>query len=170
MRSGGPNNRGNRRGPPESNSAGAAPRDRDDRDFRRELEMRLQVFLTAEDEELELEPMNSYRRHLAHSIAQEYHLKSESRGEDRERRVCLIKTPQTQAPQSSARTRAWDFGTQTFAVNAGSEGLRIALLLDGSVEILAEGNRRPVLDERVVTSREIRVRRGRIVEPGDPNW
>jgi len=66
-----------------------------DREFKREIRTRIQHFLRSDDEEYSLEPMNSYRRHLVHDIAKEYQLDSESRGDEPERYICLIKTPDT---------------------------------------------------------------------------
>ena len=70
-------------------------KERIDRDFAREIEMRISYFLRSEEPELELEPMNSYRRRMVHNVATKYRLRTESRGEDRERYVCLIKTEET---------------------------------------------------------------------------
>jgi hypothetical protein len=169
-------------------------KERIDREFAREIEMRISYFLQSPEEELELEPMNSYRRRMVHSIAGKYQLRSESRGEDRDRYVCLVKTGETaavpEAPAGDApagdapagdapvaaetraapRVRLWDYGNQTFPVNPGKRGIHMALKVDGSLEIFREDNRSHVLAERVVTTREFRVRQGRIVVPGDPGY
>ncbi|MCH8884679.1 MAG: hypothetical protein IIA41_14440, partial [SAR324 cluster bacterium] len=103
-----------------------------DREFSREIEMRIGYFLQSAEEELELEPMNSYRRRLVHNIAKNFRLHSESRGEDRDRYVCLIKTQETETEPPS-RVRLWDYGTQIFNVSPGENGIRMALKIDGSV-------------------------------------
>jgi hypothetical protein len=72
-------------------------KERIDREFAREIDMRISYFLQSPEQELELEPMNSYRRRMVHSLAGKYRLRSESRGEDRERYVCLVKTGDTPA-------------------------------------------------------------------------
>ena len=179
--------RGGRRGPRRPRRDRERDRDRDpadikeriDREFAREIEMRISYFLQSPEEELELEPMNSYRRRMVHSIAGKYHLRTESRGEDRDRYVCLVKTdetvsvpdaPATAESRPTPRVRLWDYGNQTFPVNPGKNGIHMALKVDGSLEIFREAERSHVLAERVVTSREFRVRQGRILMPGDPGY
>jgi hypothetical protein len=158
-----------------------------DKDFAREMEMRISYFLKSAEQELELEPMNSYRRRMVHSIAGDHRLNSESRGEDRERYVCLIKTPETEAAAPAVavesapaagvvgaggrgRERLWDYGSQTFTVNPGRNGVRMGLKVDGSVEILRAGERAQVLAERLITAREFRIRDGQLLQPGDPGY
>lgn len=139
-----------------------------DREFAREIEMRISYFLQSGEAELELEPMNSYRRRMVHNIAKKYQLQSESRGEDRSRYVCLIKTAEAAPPPEAApKVRLWDYGNQTFPV---SPGAHIALKVDGSVELWRESERANVLADRVVTAREIRIRNGKILQPGDPGY
>jgi len=136
--------------------------------------MRISYFLRSEEEELELEPMNSYRRRMVHNLATKYHLRTESRGEDRERYVCLIKTEDTaETPPETAASRPprlWDFGSQSFPVNPGKDGTHLALKSDGSIELFSEHNRSHILTDRVVTSREFRIRQGRIVMPGEEGY
>lgn len=144
-------------------------RERIEKEFGREIEMRITYFLQSGEEELELEPMNSYRRRMVHNIAKKFQLQSESRGEDRERYVCLIKTPDAAAPPTT-RVRLWDYGNQTFNVKPGPNGVHMALKVDGSIEILREEERAHVLSDRLVTSHEFRVRKGKILVPGDPDY
>lgn len=144
-------------------------KERIERDFQREIGMRIGYFLDSDEEELELEPMNSYRRRMVHNIAKDYNLATESRGEDRERYVTLIKTEATESAPVRA-PRLWDFGTQTFRINPGSEGLHMALKLDGSVELFEAADKKHIITDRVVKSSEFRIRRGRIVEPGEPGY
>jgi hypothetical protein len=143
-----------------------------DRRFLEDLEARVRQFLSTEDTELELEPMNSYKRRLVHKLAMQYKLDTESRGEEPNRSVCLIRTPESEAPKArpAPRARAWDFGVQTFPVNPGPEGIRLALMSDGSVQLYDEAEHSRVLHDRVVHSRQIRVRQGKIVTPDDPEW
>jgi R3H domain len=170
---------GGRRGPRRPRRDREHDRDRDpasikeriEKEFAREIEMRVSYFLQSPEEELELEPMNSYRRRMVHNLAGKYHLRSESRGEDRERYVVLVKTGETAAAAPPpSRVRLWDFGNQTFPVNPGARGVHVALKVDGSVELLREGDRSQVLADRVVTSHEFRVRQGKILVPGDPGY
>ena len=147
-------------------------KERIDREFAREIEMRIAYFLRSPEEELELEPMNSYRRRMVHSIAVKFNLRTESRGEDRDRYVCLVKTPESLAGDTApaGRVRLWDFGNQTFPINPGASGIHMALKLDGSLELFREQDRAHIVADRVVTTREFRVRKGRIVVPGDPDY
>jgi R3H domain len=175
----------------------AEAKERIDRDFAREIEMRIAYFLQSPEEELELEAMNSYRRRMVHNIASRYHLRSESRGEDRDRYVCLVKTPETTAtadpaaePAAGAEgeetgeeaseaprevraprpVRLWDYGSQTFPVNPGPQGIHMALKADGSIEMLRNEDRSHVVSDRLVTTHEFRVRNGKILIPGDPGY
>lgn len=136
--------------------------------------MRIAYFLRSPEEELELEPMNSYRRRMVHTIGVKFNLRTESRGADRDRYVCLVKTPETLAPEAEAapagRVRLWDFGSQTFPVNPGQHGIHMALKVDGSLELFREQDRAHIVADRVVTSREFRVRQGRILQPDDPGY
>lgn len=132
--------------------------------------MRISYFLQSPEQELELEPMNSYRRRVVHNIAGKFHLRTESRGEDRDRYVCLIKTGETPASPAPSRVRLWDYGSQVFPVNPGPKGIHVALKVDGSVELLREEERAQVLAERLVTTHEFRVRQGKILVPGDPGY
>lgn len=153
----------------ESGRDGADPKERMDREFSREIEMRIGYFLQSAEEELELEPMNSYRRRLVHNIAKNFRLHSESRGEDRDRYVCLIKTQETEADPPS-RVRLWDYGTQIFNVSPGENGIRMALKIDGSVEIWREENKKEIIADRLITTNEFRIRRGQLLVPDDPGY
>lgn len=168
-----------------------ADSEHDLREFDEEIKTRIRFFLQSSEAELELEPMNSYRRRAVHKLCKTYPLDSESRGEGRERYVCLIRTPDTphvppaefspptfedppvleaQTPSTPSRTPTLDFGTRTFFVNPGKQGLRMALKMDGTVELSRPGEERYTLHERIVTTRQIRIRQGKIVQPEDPEW
>lgn len=141
-----------------------------DRDFKREMEMRITYFLKSEEAELELEPMNSYRRRMVHTIAKEFNLNSESRGEDRDRYVCLVKSEDTPKAVETKNVRLWDYGNQVFTINPGKNGLRMALKLDGSVEIWGEREKNQIITDRVVETSEFRIRQGKILVPGEPGY
>ncbi len=74
-------------------------------------------------------------------------------------------------PRVHDNKKPWDFGEQTFLIKPGKDGLRMALQRDGSVvlwsESLAKGD---ILSERLVTTQEIRVRNGHIVQPNEEGW
>lgn len=73
-------------------------RERSEREFTQEMQSRLKIFVEAEETELALEPMNSFKRRIAHNLAKDYQIQSESRGEERERHVFLRKTAETAIP------------------------------------------------------------------------
>ena len=141
-----------------------------DRDFQRELEMRFSYFLQSEEQSLDLEPMNSYRRRMVHTAAKKYNMTSESRGEDRDRYVCLIKSGDTPAATEKPNVRLWDFGSQSFTVNPGENGIHLALKIDGSVEIWNEREKNQIIADRVVNTNEIRIRQGKILIPGEAGY
>ena len=150
---------------------GRDPKDQErmDKEFLKEMEMRIGYFLESGERELELEPMNSYRRRMVHDMVKNFGLTSESRGEDRSRYVTLIKTEETKVPAGKA-PRLWDFGNQVFPVNPGSKGIHLALKLDGTVEIYQASEKKHIVDDRVVTSKAIRIRKGKILQPEDPGY
>ena len=159
-----------RRGPRRDNG-GDDQKERQAKLFVSDLETRVKFFMSGDDKELELEPMNSYKRRLVHQVAKDFHLDTDSRGEEPNRFVCLIKTEDSKTPADKGRNpRLWDFGSQTFPINPGADGVRLALKTDGSIELVGEGRQYNVLDEQLVTAREIRIRKGKIVQPGEPNW
>ncbi len=165
-------NRDNRRRPrkPRRDEDPSAARERIEKDFIREMEMRIAYFIQSDEPELELEPMNSYRRRIAHNLASKYNMNSESRGEDRERRVCLVKTGETSSDPPQSKVRLWDYGIQTFTVNPGEKGIRMALKIDGSVELYREGEKKNIIADRVVEASEFRVRKGKILVPGESGY
>jgi hypothetical protein len=149
----------------------AERQERDDQRFIEDLESRIRYFLQSDESELALEPMNSYKRRLVHQVAMQYKLGTESRGEEPNRSVCLLRTEEAEMPEERAsRTRLWDFGAQSFPINPGTEGVRLALKQDGSLEIWNEGDKHRYVSERLVTSRQVRVRKGKIIVPSDPEW
>jgi hypothetical protein len=179
-------------------------RDRSEQEFTEEMHARLQQFLTSDEQGIALEPMNSFKRRVVHNLAKDYQIETESRGEDRERHVYLIRTTSSATPADAPRrkpgeapshhrptepsepresresaddaadypsaSKVWDFGSQTFPVNPGEQGVHIAIKRDGSIEIFQEKDRNHVVAERLVTSRQFRVRKGKIVQPGEPGW
>jgi hypothetical protein len=149
----------------------AERREREEQRFVEDLENRIRFFLLSEDNELALEPMNSYKRRLVHKIAVQYKLGTESRGEEPNRSVCLLRTEEAVIPEERVqRVRLWDFGAQVFPVKPGTDGVRLALKQDGSIEIWNEGDKHRYVTDRLVTSRQIRIRQGKIVTPDDPEW
>ena len=182
-----------------------------------ELQMRIEDFLDSDEDELELEPMNSFKRRMAHQVAKQCRVDTESRGEEPHRYVALLRTDDSAVPQAavprashseassagssapdsggderrpaprreasgrdresagrdssrSGPRRSVDYGTQTFAVAPGAEGLRIALMHDGAIEIWREKEQGRVIDERFVTASALRIRQGRIIQPGEAGW
>jgi hypothetical protein len=204
---------------------GGFDRDRSEQEFTEEMHHRLQQFLASDEQNLTLEPMNSFKRRIVHNLAKEYQIETESRGEDRERHVFLVRTTVSATPAEAPRhqpgeappraphrepseapprahhrepreapplapeqertgererpddatdypssSRAWDFGSQTFPINPGEHGVHIAIKRDGSIEIFQEKDRNHVVAERLVTARQFRVRKGKIIQPGEPGW
>ncbi len=199
------------RGGDNRNSRDSAAKERAEQEFRREIETRFHFFLDSDENELELEPMNSFRRRIAHTVAKEFNFDTESRGEEPNRYVALIKTEDSVAPEGGTSAepeaemeadepaaeeqpapsrpreargeredhrparrerppRKWDYGNQTFPIEPGKDGLRLALKSDGSLEVWRASEEDYIVFECMVTAREVRVRDGKIVQPGEPGW
>jgi hypothetical protein len=206
-------------------------RDRSEQEFTDEMHARLQQFLASDEQGMALEPMNSFKRRIVHNLAKEYGIETESRGEERDRHVYLVRTTSSATPSNAPRrkagepsepglpadeeeggadadlprheparpreelpreerphraegrsrapddatdlagsSRVWDFGSQTFPVNPGPQGVHIAVKRDGSIEIFQERDRNHIVADRVVTAKQFRVRKNRIIQPGEPGW
>jgi hypothetical protein len=83
-----------------------ADRERAELEFTAEMHERLQQFLASDEQGLALEPMNSFRRRIVHNLAKEYNIETESRGEERERHVYLIRTASSAAPTGATNRPA----------------------------------------------------------------
>ena len=147
-----------------------ANRERAEREFLRELETRIQYFVNSGEDQLVLEPMNSYYRRQVHTLAKTFNLESESHGEDRERTVCLLRTKNTAVPTGRSNVKLWDFGSQEFPVNPGEKGVRVALKADGSVELYSEQEKSHIIVDKLVKSKTFRIRKGQILEPDEPGY
>ncbi len=214
------------RGGHETRGDSGFDRERSEQEFTDEMHGRLQQFLASDEQGMALEPMNSFKRRIVHNLSKEYGVETESRGEERDRHVYLIRTTSSATPSNAPRrppepegqagpseegaapdageeqpsprreeprsrrdappprrerpsadatdfsgsSRVWDFGSQTFPVNPGANGVHIAVKRDGSIELFQERDRNHVVAERVVTSKQFRVRKGKIVQPGEPGW
>ena len=125
---------------------------------------KIQDFIPSEDDVLNLEPMNSYRRRLMHKLGAVYHLESKSAGEGEGRFICFIKTPETSLPKkpvSFASKKVIDFGNQVFQAK---EGVTIVLRADRSFGLPQKGEREGnILDKCVIKGEMFRILKSRIV-------
>lgn len=147
-----------------------AAKERIEKEFSREIEMRVTYFLNSDEQELALEPMNSYRRMVVHTVAKKNGLGTESRGEDRDRHVCLLKTSETPKAAAPGKVRLWDFGSQSFPVKPGENGIHMALKVDGSLEIWQEREKKNIIADRIIHDSEFRIRKGKILVPGEAGY
>lgn len=155
---------------PNDKEDGKNHKDKAEANFIEDIENRIRYFMASDSKELEFEPMNSFKRRLVHQVAKPYKLGTDSRGEEPSRYVSLIRSSESELPKGVSQPRLWDFGSLTLPVNPGENGLRMALKVDGSVEIWRENQGHLVLDDKVVTARQIRIRKGKIVQPDEPGW
>ncbi len=125
-------------------------------------------FIESDETELRLEPMNSYRRRLAHKLGAEFLLESTSLGEDKERLVCLNKTSKTRIPnRMKIKSPRIDMGNEIFYAKPG---VQIVLRSDGSFGVLRGEKREQYLDKRVIQDGMFRIRSNQIVCREDRNW
>ena len=124
-------------------------------------------FIKSEETQLQLEPMNSFRRRMVHKIGTKYKLTSESTGEGINRSVSLIKTEQTEIPENIMQNNVIDRGIEIFYSKPGTE---IILRKDGSFGVALNERETRILDRRPVEDGEFRIRQNKIVCRNDSNW
>ena len=124
-------------------------------------------FIKSEETQLQLEPMNSFRRRMVHKIGTRYKLTSESTGEGINRSVSLRKTEQTEIPENIMQNNVIDRGIEIFYSKPGTE---IVLRKDGSFGIALNERETRILDKRPVEEGEFRIRQNKIVCSNDSNW
>ena len=123
-------------------------------------------FIKSEETQLQLEPMNSFRRRMVHKIGTKYKLTSESKGEGINRSVSLIKTEQTEIPENIMQNNVIDRGIEIFYSKPGTE---IILRKDGSFGVALNERETRILDRRPVEDGEFRIRQNKIVCRNDSN-
>ena len=132
-----------------------------------EISEALVRFIKSEETQLQLEPMNSFRRRMVHKIGTKYKLTSESEGEGKNRSVNLIKTEQTGIPENIIQNSVIDRGIEIFYSKPGTE---IVLRKDGSFGVVLNERETRILDRRPVEDGEFRIRQNKIVCKNDRNW
>tara|TARA_B100000579_G_C22829796_1_gene855287 strand:- start:172 stop:624 length:453 start_codon:yes stop_codon:yes gene_type:complete len=124
-------------------------------------------FIKSEETQLQLEPMNAFRRRMVHKIGSKYKLNSESKGEGTNRSVSLIKTELTEISGKIMLNNDIDRGIEIFYAKPGTE---IVLRKDGSFGIELNEHENRILDRRPVEDGEFRIRQNKIVCKHDSNW
>ncbi len=124
-------------------------------------------FIQSDESQLQMEPMNSYRRRMVHKISSEYKLSSESIGEGDSRSVRLSKTATTAIPENINKKRVIDRGIEIFYAKPGAE---IVLRNDGSFGVSLKEHENKILDRRTVEEGEFRIRDNKIICKKDSNW
>ncbi len=124
-------------------------------------------FVKSEETQLQLEPMNSFRRRMVHKIGIKYRLNSESTGEGTNRSVSLRKTEKTEIPENLMQDNVIDRGIEIFYSKPGTE---IVLRKDGSFGVALNERETRILDRRRVEDGEFRIRQNKIVCRIDSNW
>ena len=124
-------------------------------------------FIKSEETQLQMEPMNSFRRRMVHKIGTRYKLTSESTGEGINRSVSLRKTEQTEIPENIMQNNVIDRGIEIFYSKPGTE---IVLRKDGSFGISLNERETRILDRRPVEDGEFRIRQNKIICRNDSNW
>ena len=132
-----------------------------------EINDALVCFIKSEETQLQLEPMNSFRRRMVHKIGTKYKLTSESTGEGINRSVSLRKTEQTEIPGNIMQNNVIDRGIEIFYSRPGTE---IVLRKDGSFGIVLNEREPRILDRRPVEDGEFRIRQNKIICRNDSNW
>ena len=124
-------------------------------------------FIQSDEIQLQMDPMNSYRRRMVHKIGAEFKLSSESTGEGESRSVSLSKTETTAIPENIDKKRVIDRGIEIFYAKHGAE---IVLRNDGSFGVSLKERDNKILDRRIVEEGEFRIRDNKIICKQDSNW
>jgi hypothetical protein len=124
-------------------------------------------FIQSDEIQLQMDPMNSYRRRMVHKIGAEFKLSSESTGEGESRSVSLSKTETTAIPENIDKKRVIDRGIEIFYAKQGAE---IVLRNDGSFGVSLKERDNKILDRRIVEEGEFRIRDNKIICKQDSNW
>jgi hypothetical protein len=124
-------------------------------------------FIQSDETNLQMDPMNSYRRRMVHKIGTEYKLSSESTDEGENRSVRLSKTATTEIPENINKQMVIDRGIEIFYVKPGSD---IVLRNDGSFGVALKERDDKILDKRTVEEGEFRIRDNKIICKQDSNW
>ncbi len=146
-------------------------KDRDDV-FVAEYEEQLIGFMKGEENDIHLEPMNSYYRRLIHHLAMEFKLKTNSEGEGADRHVVLTKTKHSQIPDKLKNQRpiVWNYGDQEFLVDPLQPEIEVYLGKDGSVGLYNESANIPYITKKKVVSGVFKIKMNKIVELYDEEW
>jgi hypothetical protein len=124
-------------------------------------------FIQSDEIQLQMDPMNSYRRRMVHKIGAEFKLSSESTGEGESQSVSLSKTETTAIPENIDKKRVIDRGIEIFYAKQGAE---IVLRNDGSFGVSLKERDNKILDIRIVEEGEFRIRDNKIICKQDSNW
>jgi len=138
-----------------------------DQELMTEINVALISFIKSNETNLQMDPMNSYRRRMVHKIGTEFKLTSESTGEGESRSVRLEKTNASAIPENVNKKRVFDRGIEIFYAKSGAE---IVLRNDGSFGISLKERESRVLDKRTVEDGEFRIRENKIICKDDSNW
>ncbi len=143
-----------------------------DEDFLEQYEEYLKDFLEGDESVIDLDPMNSYYRRLIHNLSVEFNLKTESKGEGKERYIILTKTKDSKLPEGIRKKRkiVWNFGDREYLVNPLKLYTEVFLAKDGSVGLCGENNKNDYLARKKVVSGSFKIKMNKIVELHDEEW
>ena len=138
-----------------------------DQELMTEISTVLTRFIKSDDCQMQLEPMNSFRRRMVHKLGTKFKLSSESIGDAGSRFVRLEKTKESSIPENIDAKKTFDRGIEIFYSKPGEE---IVLRNDGSFGISLKEREGHVLDKRKVEDGEFRIRENKIICKDDSNW
>lgn len=143
-----------------------------DEEFVLRHEELLVEFFESDDDELSLEPMNSYYRRLVHNLAKRYQYKTHSEGEGDQRHIVLTKTPKTKLVDRIQKKPPiiWDFGDREYFIDPLNKGLEVYLGKDGSIGVYEDRNNAEYITKKKVYSNSFKIRRNKIVEIDNDEW
>ena len=132
----------------------------------------LTEFITSDEKELILPPMNSFFRRLIHNLAKRFKLVTASSGGELDRHVVIKKSKESFIPEPLTKKiqPVWNFGDREFLVNPLAEKVEIGLEKDGTISLADPDKIRTYLDVKKVTTGAFKIRNNRVVEIHDTEW
>lgn len=144
----------------------------DEENFLDQYEEVFRDFISSDQQQLEMEPMNSYFRKLLHDLGTEFKFETTSNGEGPERHILVRKTEESKAPEKTLRKKrqTWSFGDREFFVDSTSNSVEVYLDRNGNVGFYDKRSDPKHIARKKVTTGSFKIKENKIIEIIDSEW